>query len=305
MGDGRWDSGGDRRAVVALTLVFGLGYWASIIGLGSWFGLKGIGPVEFGLRVRLVGLVKLGLYTPIWVQIWGLPLEYITPYIALNIGALVGNILQVDWNAIMPMNIRYLRVKESWSNRAHVPKLYNGQYDRLNEQMDKIGKRYNVGISMDLEGVHFINKIRAYERRPEKRNTVVQFFNQEDDWDQTFILVMEEPIQDMEELGRQKRGHCLAEIDTIPMRNFNAGEGSPLSMVTPNVAGLTTSTYFTSGNFEIGESSKKVASFGLNETLHHPTNKECVTFVIDISELENEVIFETWLKSMEDPLSDQ
>ncbi|MBA0871980.1 hypothetical protein Goshw_004002 [Gossypium schwendimanii] len=117
--------------------------------------------------------------------------------------------------------------KESWSNRAHVPKLHNGQYEGLNEQMDRTGKRYNVGISMDLEGVHFINKIRAYERRPEKRNTVVQFFNQEDDWDQAFIPVMEEPIQvmygdpdfdpsdvssridllDMEESGRQKRGH--------------------------------------------------------------------------------------------------
>ncbi|KAH1037952.1 hypothetical protein J1N35_039695 [Gossypium stocksii] len=47
------------------------------------------------------------LSAPIWVQIWGLPLEYITPYIALNIGALVGNILQFDWNGIVPMNIRY------------------------------------------------------------------------------------------------------------------------------------------------------------------------------------------------------
>ncbi|KAK5834670.1 hypothetical protein PVK06_010346 [Gossypium arboreum] len=79
-----------------------------------------------------------------------------------------------------------------------------------------------------------------------------------------------------------------------------------MAKVALDVAGLTTSSYFTSGNFEVGECSKKSPSFGLNGTLlYHPTNEECVTFDIDISELENEVIFETWLKSMEDPSSDQ
>lgn len=48
---------------------------------------------------------------PIWVQIWGLPLEHLSTANAVNIGSLIGHPLNVDFSDQGIRNLRYLRVQ--------------------------------------------------------------------------------------------------------------------------------------------------------------------------------------------------
>ena len=52
---------------------------------------------------------------PIWVQLWGLPLEYQNPTIARRFAQIMGVVTQVDWNEVMLRNLRFMRVK-AWIN---------------------------------------------------------------------------------------------------------------------------------------------------------------------------------------------
>ena len=49
--------------------------------------------------------------TPIWGQLWGLPLEYQQPNFAQRISQTIGHVTQVDWENVIPRNIRFMRVK--------------------------------------------------------------------------------------------------------------------------------------------------------------------------------------------------
>lgn len=48
---------------------------------------------------------------PIWIQIWGLPLEYHSSANAASIGSLAGQTLHVDFTDQGIRNLRYLRVQ--------------------------------------------------------------------------------------------------------------------------------------------------------------------------------------------------
>ncbi|KAF7802375.1 ribonuclease H [Senna tora] len=47
----------------------------------------------------------------VWVQLWHLPLEYQTPLMAEKIGALMGEVREINWAPTFPRNIRFLRVR--------------------------------------------------------------------------------------------------------------------------------------------------------------------------------------------------
>ena len=48
---------------------------------------------------------------PIWVQIWGLSLEYQVLGIVRRLAAILGTVVQIDWSNVMPRNLRYMRVR--------------------------------------------------------------------------------------------------------------------------------------------------------------------------------------------------
>lgn len=48
---------------------------------------------------------------PIWVEFWGLPIEFQCYRVARKLGSLVGIVLEVDRNPNIPRNIRFLHVK--------------------------------------------------------------------------------------------------------------------------------------------------------------------------------------------------
>lgn len=45
---------------------------------------------------------------PLWVQIWGMPLEYQSPTLAVNMGSMIGEVLQLDWEDRLPRNLAFL-----------------------------------------------------------------------------------------------------------------------------------------------------------------------------------------------------
>ena len=52
---------------------------------------------------------------PIWVQIWGFPLEYQIPDIATRLAHTIGIMDQIDWIDVMPRNLKYMRIRV-WIN---------------------------------------------------------------------------------------------------------------------------------------------------------------------------------------------
>ena len=50
-------------------------------------------------------------YIQVWVQLWGLPLEYQQPGIAQRIAQTIGTMSEVDWTEIFPKNISFMRVR--------------------------------------------------------------------------------------------------------------------------------------------------------------------------------------------------
>ena len=53
--------------------------------------------------------------TPIWVQLWGLLLEYQQPMVTRRIAHSIGDVFLVDWDYVIPRNIRFMRVRV-WIN---------------------------------------------------------------------------------------------------------------------------------------------------------------------------------------------
>ncbi|XVF88170.1 hypothetical protein PTKIN_Ptkin19aG0028800 [Pterospermum kingtungense] len=50
-------------------------------------------------------------YIPVWVQFWGLPLEYQSLALVLNIGQMIGEVLQIDWDVRLQRNNRVMRAR--------------------------------------------------------------------------------------------------------------------------------------------------------------------------------------------------
>ncbi|KAF7823933.1 Pyruvate carboxyltransferase [Senna tora] len=48
---------------------------------------------------------------PLWIQLWGLHLDYQIPQVARRISQVAGEVMEVDWAPIMPRNIRFMRVR--------------------------------------------------------------------------------------------------------------------------------------------------------------------------------------------------
>lgn len=46
---------------------------------------------------------------PVWMELWGLPIEYHTPDIAGRMAQVAGLVTQVDWENVLPRNQRFMR----------------------------------------------------------------------------------------------------------------------------------------------------------------------------------------------------
>ena len=73
--------------------------------------------MEGGLLIlerRRANLVIKGLqlnYVSLWVQLHGLPLEYQYPKLAIQMGHMLGVYERIDWDAHIPRNIRFMRIR--------------------------------------------------------------------------------------------------------------------------------------------------------------------------------------------------
>ena len=151
---------------------------------------------------------------PIWVQLWGLPLEYQVSKMARRIAKIIGPVSQVDWMDSMPRNLRFMRVRVwieliapliagcmlhqddsvmTWiefryekvhkicrrcgiigHTTPHCPQL-NPEIERMIEfQMENINKRFAFDTGYDFQNVLFTNNIRAFHHKSTRRTTGIE-----------------------------------------------------------------------------------------------------------------------------------
>ncbi|KAF7832321.1 Pyruvate carboxyltransferase [Senna tora] len=142
---------------------------------------------------------------PLWIQIWGLPLEYQIPQVARKLAQIAGDIMEVDWAPVTPRNIRFMRVRVMvpinkplvmglllrLDNEIHV--WIRFRYERIfkfcrscgrightyprcdwlrdyastviTEQMASIRDELGVEMGIQPSRIHFVNEARAFVNR--------------------------------------------------------------------------------------------------------------------------------------------
>ncbi|OMP13551.1 hypothetical protein COLO4_01438 [Corchorus olitorius] len=153
-------------------------------------------------------------HTHMWVQLWGMPLEYFQEEIARSLAAVIGPVERVDWDN---RNIRFIRVRVlvdltrplipscSMVRDDGVRERIRFRYERvakfckhcgfighthphcpytntevermLNEQMEEVTHNLGHGIIYEVQQHHFSDDIRAYHRRRHRRNTTIIYRN--------------------------------------------------------------------------------------------------------------------------------
>ncbi|KAF7810342.1 reverse transcriptase [Senna tora] len=150
---------------------------------------------------------------PLWVQLWGLPLEYQIPHVARKLAQIAGDIMEVDWAPVTPRNIRFMRVRVMvpinkplvmglllrLDNEIHI--WIRFRYERifkfcrscgrightyprcdwpedyattvLTEQMATIRDELGVEMGIQPSRIHFVNEARAFVNRDHRRSTHV------------------------------------------------------------------------------------------------------------------------------------
>ena len=153
--------------------------------------------VLHGLQLNFVSL---------WVQLHGLPLEYQYPELAIQMGHMLGVYERIDWDAHMPRNIRFMRIRvimNPWlpliagfmllldnGNRVWIQCRYERihkictkcgmmGYTRtqcsylmtdieqlLHRQRQRIQDKFHVQYGFDPMEPHFVNELKAFYNRP-------------------------------------------------------------------------------------------------------------------------------------------
>ena len=162
-------------------------------------------------------------YIQVWVQLWGLPLEYQQPSIAQRIAQTIGTVSEVDWTEIFPRNISFLRVRVwidpntplmagsmlrrddgvmTWvefryerihtvclrcgsigHTAPHCPQLNPDIERMINDQMESNNRRFDYETGYDLQNILFTNNIRAIHNRQNRRTTRIEVNDAEDNTD--------------------------------------------------------------------------------------------------------------------------
>ncbi|OMO84704.1 hypothetical protein COLO4_21887 [Corchorus olitorius] len=153
--------------------------------------------------------------TPIWMQIWGLPLEYLSPHSARKFGSIAGRFEGVDWPRRITRNIRFLRARV-WVNPNKpliagsfyrrddgVRDWVDFKYERLHrlcvhcgrightrthctfsdleverdvtEQMEAIRREHGYDIGYDGRHKLFSSAMRAHHRRGRRKTTRITY----------------------------------------------------------------------------------------------------------------------------------
>ena len=157
---------------------------------------------------------------PIWVQLWGVPLEYHTLDFVEYLGSIIGPVEWIDWPTGNLRNLRFLRLKVRI--RTHAPHFMGFllrlddnncswiqcKYERVfrfcfscgqighkadtcihshdqvrsavQEQLMRARSVFNLNIAVDYLEDHFVSRARAFENHPSKRTTQVDLIFEED-----------------------------------------------------------------------------------------------------------------------------
>ncbi|KAF7812221.1 Pyruvate carboxyltransferase [Senna tora] len=117
----------------------------------------------------------------VWVQLWGLPLEFQTTLIAQRIGELIGDVRGIDWSAELPRNIRFMRV------RVRLPidqpllmgvMLANDQRELMWATL--LMQRFHVNYGLMMVRPYFIPEARRFLNQSYRRSTFVAAFQTPD-----------------------------------------------------------------------------------------------------------------------------
>ena len=162
--------------------------------------------VLHGLQLNFVSL---------WVQLHGLPLKYQYPELAIQIGHMLGVYERIDWDAHIPRNIRFMRIRvrmNPWlpliagfmlrlddENRVWIQCRYerihkvctkcgmmghtrtNCTYlmtdveQLLHRQRQRIQDEFHVQYGFNPMEPHFVNELRAFYNRPQRWSTQIRF----------------------------------------------------------------------------------------------------------------------------------
>uniref|UniRef100_A0A2N9FWA6 CCHC-type domain-containing protein n=1 Tax=Fagus sylvatica TaxID=28930 RepID=A0A2N9FWA6_FAGSY len=154
-------------------------------------------------------------YVSLWVQLHGLPLEYQYPELAMQMGQIMGTYERIDWDAAVPRNIRFMRIRvrmDPWLPliAGFMLRMDNGdrvwiqcRYERihkvctkcglightrtqctyimadiehlLHRQRQRIQREFQVQYGFDPLEPHFVNELRAFYNRPHRQNTQIRF----------------------------------------------------------------------------------------------------------------------------------
>lgn len=154
---------------------------------------------------------------PVWVEFWGLPLEFQIPWVARKLASLVGQFLETDWTPQTPRNIRFLRAKVRvrlddpllmgamisldsgafiWvtiryeriyklcrnygligHSYPHCPWTDEEIIDALNEQLERLQRTPGTEMGMSFTRTHFVSEARRFLNNRERRSTMIRTVN--------------------------------------------------------------------------------------------------------------------------------
>ncbi|OMP08518.1 hypothetical protein COLO4_06395 [Corchorus olitorius] len=96
----------------------------------------------------------------LWLQIWGLSIEYHNARVAEKLARTAREIIKIDWRYQRPRNIRFLRVRIA-----------------LDPKQPLAAERYGYPIVTDPQNNFFSNNMRAFLHRASRRTTRVAYGN--------------------------------------------------------------------------------------------------------------------------------
>lgn len=149
----------------------------------------------------------------VWIQLWGIPLEFQTPAVASALGSILGVCLSVDWSPEFPRNLRFMRIRVRipidspllmgfvintdddqmiWvqckyermyrictgcGRIGHTYPACDWQEQRINAslhtQMTRINRLFGLQIGFVVSRLHFVNQARGFINHANRRTTNV------------------------------------------------------------------------------------------------------------------------------------
>lgn len=159
---------------------------------------------------------------PVWIQLWGIPLEFQTPAVGSALGSILGVCLEVDWSLEFPRNLRFIRIhvripidspplmgfminidvnQTIWvqcryertyrictgcGRIGHTYPACDWQEQRINAslhtQMNRINRLFGLQIGFVVSRLHFVNQARGFLNHSNRRTTHVDIELRGDDY---------------------------------------------------------------------------------------------------------------------------